>query len=651
MNLTDLKGIGPSTLKKLENLGITDIPSLLHHFPSRYIDRRKKLKLADILLIDDENYHAEATIDSIKTIRLRGGRMIVNAVLNDDTGSFNVTWFNNPYISSNYQNGDHVVVSGKPDGKKIINPKMKKVVNDDDIENFGKVEAIYPETRGLRSYQLSRFIHEALDKFIDSIKESLPKKVLKSEKLLNIKEALTWIHFPTENIQIEQARERLGFEEIYNLLKQVQKRKASIKHHKSNEIQLDEKLYSATEKTLPYQLTGSQRIAVEEIYKDLEGHEPMHRLLNGDVGSGKTIVAFLAALQVLKNNMQVLFLAPTSVLASQHYKTLTKLLGDSNIKVHLVTSNTKKEIEKLEQEINDDIKNELFIGTHALLHHFNIYKNIGLVIIDEQHKFGVNQRELLEDLSYIDSSGEKFLPHVLSMSATPIPRTLALTIFGDIDVSIIYKPEERKKIITKCIHNTETQEKMYEWLRQNIKTKKEQVYIVCPLIAESATLDTKSVMKEYENLKEVYPEFKIEILHGKIKPALKDEILERFKDGEIDILISTSVIEVGIDNPNATVMIIEGAERFGLAQLHQIRGRVGRSDKQSYCFLKTTENIEIERLNYFADNQDGFKVAEFDLANRGPGEVYGEKQSGIPDLKIANILDIEFIKRVKKWFG
>lgn len=649
MVLSDLKGIGSVTLKKLENLGIIDIQTLLFHFPSRYIDRRRQLKISDLFLIEDDSYSCIATIDKIKLVRIFKGRILVNATLTDDTGGLNVTWFNNPYISSNFQNGNKVIFSGKIEKKKIVNPKIRKVNSDEDIEKFAVYEAIYPETRGIKSYQITTFIRQVLEKNDFDIKEIVTQKIIEAEKLIQIKEALQKIHFPNSSDDIDEARERLGFDEIYKILKEVNKRKKAFQKFSADKIQINKDLYQSLISTLPYQLTESQTEAIQEIYSDISSSKPMHRLLNGDVGSGKTIVASFAAAQVLGNNFQVILLAPTSVLANQHYKVIKNFFDQSDVKVHLITSDTRKEVEKLKKELRDENQKEIFIGTHALLFHTELFHDVGLLIIDEQHKFGVKQREFLENLTKLKED-QKFLPHSLSMSATPIPRTLALTLYGDLEVSIIFKPESRKEIITRCLYDLEMQNKMYEWIRKQISEKKEQVYVVCPLIEESEVLDTKSAINEFETLKKLYSEFNVDLLHGKIKPKLKDEILQRFAEKEIDILVSTSVIEVGIDNPNATIMIIEGAERFGLAQLHQIRGRVGRSEKQSFCFLKTTNNIEDERLKFFAENQDGFALAEYDLYHRGPGEVYGKMQSGIPKLKIANILDIELINRVKKYF-
>ena len=647
-DLLELKGVGAVLAKKLEKLGVFSIQNLVYHFPTRYIDRRRELKIADLYITENENYFCKAKISKIQQIRIRGGRIIVNGTVEDDTGKINVTWFNNPYIISNFTVGDIVLISGQPQGNKLINPKIRKYNDTNDIFEFGKVEAIYPETRGIKSALISKLVKQIFEKKLFQPKEILPKKAILEQNLIDIQDAVQIMHSPENEEKLKEAKKRIAFEEIYNILLEVKKKKLALAKFKSNKIKINKEIHESIILKLPFDLTESQKKAIEEIYSDMQKSIPMHRLLNGDVGSGKTIVATFASLQAIQNNYQVVFLAPTGILAMQHYQVLQNIIKDTDIKIHLVTSATKNLTKKLKDEISDKNNKEIFIGTHALLFNLDILKNVGLLIIDEQHKFGVKQREILENLNS-QNLGKKYLPHVLTMTATPIPRTLALTLYGDLEVSILQKPITRKSIITKCIYDEPTQSKMYEWIRKKIKENKYQIYVVCPLIEESQLLDTKSAVKEFEKLKGLFPEFNIEILHGKIKSDLKDKILDDFKNGKIDILVSTSVIEVGIDNPNATIMIIEGAERFGLAQLHQIRGRVGRSDIQSYCFLKTTNNTPSERLEYFATHQDGFEVAEYDLQSRGPGEVYGNAQSGIPKLKVANILDLELIKTVRQY--
>ncbi len=649
MELKNIKGIGPVKIQKLANLGIISVKDIFFHFPYRYVDRKKKLKVNDLFLIDNENFHCIGEIEKLTVIRIGKGKQITNGYFMDDTGKIAITWFNNPYIISNYKSGDKVLISGKPDKKKLINPKMRKISTSEDIDIFARIESIYPETRGIKSLQINNFVKNAIEFFDLIIKDPLSKKIKVNEKLIDLKEAIIKIHFPNSQEDIDISRKRLAFDEIYHILKLVKKRKDKLKKFSSPVIEVNQALQNNLIRTLPFELTKSQLLALEEIAQDIQKNKPMHRLLNGDVGSGKTIIAALIASQFLSNKSQVIMLAPTGVLAKQHYDLFCSFFAKKDYNINLVTSSTKKEVDKLESRLKDSIGNELFIGTHALLYRLDLFGNAGLIIIDEQHKFGVEQRELLEKVTLKDSNNYKYLPHVLSMSATPIPRSLALTLYGDLEVSVLQKPVERKPIKTRCLYEEDTISKMYIWMEREIVEKKVQTYIVCPLIEESEKLDTKSAILEFENLKKHYPQFRIELLHGKIKSIEKDHILRDFFNKEIDILVSTSVIEVGINNPNATIMIIEGAERFGLAQLHQIRGRVGRSEKQSYCFIKTTNNMQNDRLNFFAENQDGFAISEYDLLSRGPGEVYGNTQSGLPKLKIANLFDIEFIKKVKRY--
>ncbi len=646
-DLDRLKGIGESTRKKLAKLGIFSIRDLVYHFPRRFIDRRKALKIADLVFIDNEDYHSIGHVIQLQEIRSKTGKPLTTAIIKDETSSINVIWFNSHYVKKIVDVGDRVIISGLCEKGRLINPKIRKYTSDQDLKEFAILEAIYPETKSLSSKVLANLIKQIFDFNLFREDEILSPMIMQAENLMDINSALRTMHFPQDIQSWHRARERIAFDEIYRILLEVKQRKEEAVKYQSFKFSIDEVAHTKLMESLPFKLTDSQVKAIQEIYTDLQKSIPMHRLLNGDVGSGKTIVAAFAAMQAVCNHKQVIFLAPTSILASQHHQFFEKIFQDFGVNIHLITSNTKSTVKKLRKHGGHFADKEIFIGTHALLFNIDLFNNVGLVIIDEQHKFGVKQRETLEMLRSVSNLVR--LPHVLSMSATPIPRTLALTLYGDLDVSILYKPSIRKRVITKCIYDEDIQEKMYEWIRHEIRTKKYQVYVVCPLIEESEKSDIRSAIQEYDNLRKRYPEFNIALLHGKMKGSVKDKIIEDFKEGKIDILVSTSVVEVGIDNPNAVIMIVEGADRFGLAQLHQIRGRVGRSDIQSYCFLKTTNNIRSPHLEFFAENHDGFVVAEYDLQKRGPGEVYGYVQSGIPKLKVANILDIDFIKRVKQY--
>lgn len=607
-------------------------------------------------MVNEETFHCIGTIHHIKKILLRNRREMSTAQLKDDTGYINATWFNNPYIASQYKEGDQVIFSGVMSKGKFSNPKIKKIHSQEDIDRFAKIEAVYPETKGLKSYLINGYIKEVVTHLPENSEllfEPLPKTVRESEGLLPVITGLQFIHFPQNQEELKRARERFGFEEIYKILLLARERKKHIVSIPATPLQINQAKHEELLKHVSFELTPSQEKALQEIFADMQKKAPMHRLLNGDVGSGKTIVAAAAMRQTVANGMQAVLLAPTSVLARQHYETFSRLLQNTDVDIFLETSSTRKHITSKQELLAQEgsLTNQILIGTHALLHRAKLLHNVGMVVIDEQHRFGVAQREFLEQAGQVQSAkrSPQALPHTLSMSATPIPRSMALTFFGDIEVSFLEKPVERKPIITRIISNQTIESQMYEWIRTQIARNNAQIYVVCPLIEESKVIDARAVTMEFESLKKLYPEFKVELLHGRLSQTVKDEILSRYKAQDFHMLVSTSVIEVGIDNPNATIMIIEGAERFGLAQLHQIRGRVGRSEKQSYCFLKPTQLQSNSRIEFFADTNDGFKIAEYDLKTRGPGEVYGDIQAGIPDLKIANIMDIELVKKVKEY--
>lgn len=644
-DIKKIKGIGPSTLLKLNKLGIFDSSDLLYHFPKKFIDRRKRLLINDLNLIDHENYHCIGKISKIKTVRIRGNRIISNAIFEDESGFIKVNWFNNPYISSNFQDGEQVIFSGVPDKKKLINPVIRKY-SESNLKLFENLEPVYHLTKGITSLTLRKFILELLTNLKEEhLAKSIPDEIISGMKLISKFDALINIHNPKTIEDYNIGKRTLSVEELYQILKKVKDRKVYYKGFYANEIRINNTLSTEIIKTLTYKLTDSQEKALEEIYIDLSKKIPMHRLINGDVGSGKSILAILSMIQTVWSGKQCVYLAPTEILARQQFEEISqfKQFLPERTKIHLVTSSTKSK-NNFEALLSDKNNNEIFVGTHALLFNKELMTNVGLVVIDEQHKFGVKQREALEELK---NKNESKIPHTLSLSATPIPRTIALTLFGDIDISVIQKPLERKPIISRLIEDKVTKEKMYKWIREQIQSKNQQVYIVCPLITEGAKNEDKSVEKIFRELKQTFKGINISMLHGKMKPKDKNLIVDGFKSGVIKVLIATSLIEVGVNHPNANIMVIYGAERFGLAQLHQLRGRVGRSDKKAYCFLICEVNEANERLNYFITHDNGFEVAEFDLQIRGPGEVYGQAQSGLPDLKIASILDIELINEIK----
>lgn len=638
-----LHGVGENTAKKFHRLGIQNIKDLLFHFPSRYEDTSKIKNITD-LEATDELQTVQGKIISIKNIFTRNRKKLTTAKVADTTGGIEVLWFNQHFLTKILKLGTIVLLSGKYDAKtkKLISPKYEPISEYREPTHLARITPIYPETKGLTSKFLRKIIKDLFTYTnIEKIaKEKLPKRILDENDLISLPEAMQFLHFPEKFDEVEKGKDRIAFGEIYNILKKVERQKQKQSKYKAEPILTNQKLVNDFLNNLTFKPTNAQIRCIDEVLEDIASERPMNRLLEGDVGSGKTLVAATAALNTLSNEFQTAILVPTQVLAEQHYKTFMSFLPWLEDEIALVTRNKK---------LDASFKKKIVIGTHAILHQaYNLFDNLGLVVIDEQHRFGVKQREFLSE--FVKNIGEKnkILPHVLSMTATPIPRSLILTLYGNLELSIIDEmPEGRIPVETHVVPNAK-RKASYEWIRKEVK-KGGQVFVICPLVEESDKLQVKSVKEEYKRLSEkVFPELKVTLLHGKVKPAEKEKILIDFKNKKTDILVSTSVIEVGIDIPNATVMVIEDAERFGLAQLHQFRGRVGRSNKKSYCLLFTDNGQALNRLQFFASTNEGLKIAEFDLKSRGPGEVYGTKQSGIPNLKFASLMDLDLIKRVKK---
>jgi len=656
--------IGPQYQKKLKKLGIKSVRDLLFHFPHRYEDFSNFVPISQAKL--REVASMQGKILNVENTRTWKKRMILTqAIIRDNSGAIKVIWFNQPYLINVLKRGDFISLSGKvtlgKDGIYLSNPAYEKLSESESdrlkLSHTGRVVPVYPETEGLSSRWLRIIIRPLLLRLKNKIEDSLPEKVRTGQQLLPIKEALWQIHFPDSMKLAKKARERFSFEELLMIQLLVLRERLKLAKEKAIKIPLKLNLIRDFVKSLPFKLTNVQKKASWQILKDLEKERPMNRLLEGDVGSGKTVVAAIAALNVVKSGYQVALMAPTEILAKQHFKTLNELLnplslsereiqrrGSSEkwwgVKIGLLTSE-----EKIEEEA------DILIGTHALIQEGVKFKNLALVILDEQHRFGVEQRaKLCQNASTI--------PHLLSMTATPIPRTLALTIYGDLDLSLLDElPKGRKKVITKIIL-PEKRKMAYEFIRKQVKEGR-QIFVICPRIEtksdEQKTKNTswaevKAVKEEYEKLlKIIFPDLRVGMLHGKMKAEEKEKIMRKFKRGEIDILVSTSVVEVGIDVPNATVMVIEGAERFGLAQLHQFRGRVGRGEHQSFCFLFTDSPAKKTqaRLKALLASENGFALAEKDLEIRGPGEIFGKSQWGIPDLVMASLKDIFLVEKTK----
>lgn len=632
MNLTDsvstLPFVGPNYERKLEKLGILTISDLLHHIPHRYLDFSKITNISDIKV--GETVTAIGQITSIRNQNTKSGRLMQIGQISDETGKISIAWFSQPFLTRMLFPGVKIAVSGEVSwfaGKPaFFSPQYEKIEENHETVHTGKIVGVYPETAGLSSKWLKARIKYALDRI--EIIDFLNKDTIKSKGLITFSDAIKKVHFPKSLEEAEKAKDRLAFNEFFDLLTTARERKNKLIKKKGLSLKFESKQIDKFINSLSFKLTDSQIKTSKEILLDLEQKVPMNRLLQGDVGSGKTVVSAIASFATFLSGYQTVLMAPTQILANQHYETLKSMFKDFKIRISLVTGSVVKE----EVGISD-----IIVGTQALLN--KTFERVGLLIIDEQHKFGVKQVNFLQKIN----------PHILTMTATPIPRTIAQTLFSDMELSIIDElPQNRQKIKTWLVPN-DKRDGAYDWIKKQIKANHSQAFVICPLVEESEaeTLKSvKSVKKEYENLQKVFPNLSIGLLHGKLKEKEKNEILLKFKNGETNILLSTPVVEVGIDIPNATIMLIEGADRFGLAQLHQLRGRVGRGQKESYCLLFTENDSEkaINRLTALTKTSSGFELAELDLKLRGAGDVLGTKQSGFGNLKIADWSQTEIIK-------
>ena len=669
-SVSSAPGVGNQNVKKLHSLGIQTVEDLLYYFPFRYEDFSEQKKIIDIR--PGETVTIRGKVMEIKNPPVRGRRRITEVYIEDETASVKAVWFNFMMPLKFLSKGKYVQFSGKVSlfrGKEIYfqHPNFELISKsvyqksdqtDQKLNSFtgstSGLVPVYPENRKVNSYFLRRVIQVTLKKV--NPQELIPKKFLQEQKLPEIQEALNNIHFPENSQKAELAKKRFAFEKMFLIQIQALKIKQKWEKNSAFLIDFDQKVTQHFVSSLPFNLTDAQKKTSWQIIQDLEKDVPMNRLLEGDVGSGKTIVAVMAILAVLNKGFQVAILAPTEVLALQHYSGINNFLKKYQFKIGLLTgSQSKIGEEKISKaKFSTKIKSgeiSLVIGTHAIIQEKIHFKNLALVIIDEQHRFGVKQRAFLQQNAMkIKDGSEKTLPHLLTMTATPIPRTLSLALFGNLDLSIIDEyPKGKKKIITKVI-SPEKRVRVYGFIENQVK-KGEQVFVVCPLVEESSKISqVKSATEEHESLQnQIFPNLKIGLLHGKMKPKEKEAIMSEFKNKKFDILVSTSVIEVGIDIPNATTIVIEGAERFGLAQLHQFRGRVGRRKEQSYCFLFTSENVaeSTARLKTMEKTNNGFKIAEADLKLRGPGQFLGTLQSGVPDITMESLSDVKLIQSAR----
>ena len=639
-----IKGVTKINLPKLKKLGIFSLYDLFYHFPRAYENRDNYKKINEVL--DEEFVILKGTVVNIVSRFAKRGMVMVSAVLSDETGMMELLWFNNRYVKNNVKVGNEIMVYGKvKKGMKlqIINPEYKKIDEKYfETKKENQILPIYPSTESLRQISIRKIIEAALNSYGYLLYENMPNEFLKKEKIIGRKEAMLNIHFPENEAKKEEAQKRFMFEEILLLEMGILQSRFQSERNNKNVYKLEDKknLVSKFIKSLPYELTKAQKTVITEIYKELKAGKIVNRLIQGDVGSGKTIVSFVILLYMIENGYQGAIMAPTEILSIQHYLGIIDEFSKLDIRVELLTASVKgKKREKLLNEIKEGLV-DIVIGTHSLIEEDVVFKNLGLIVIDEQHKFGVRQRKLLRDKGN--------LANLIVMSATPIPRSLALTIYGDLDVSIIDElPSGRSPIKTKWIKDEIEKRKMYDFIDRMIE-KGRQVYIVSPLIEESETLNVKSAQETFEEYKDIFPNRRIDIIHGRQKYKEKQEVMEEFKNHKIDILVSTTVIEVGVNVPNATVIVIRDAQRFGLSSLHQLRGRVGRGSQKSYCFLesKTNNEVSVKRLEVMEKTTDGFKIAEEDLKLRNSGEILGIKQSGVSDMVFTDI--VRNVKEIKK---
>ena len=707
--IEEVPRIGITYQKKLKKFGIKTVQDLLFYFPARYDDfseiisiKQARQKLGQTVCVQGQIAEIENTNTFKKFMTM------TEAIIQDNDAEIKVIWFNQPYLAKSLKEDDFVCLAGKvsfyKEGIFLNNPsyeRINEIGENEELTHTGRIVPVYSETRGVTSRWLRYVIKPLLYRFCDQIQESLPEEVIKKYKFLPIQEAVWQLHFPSTFSHADAAKARFSFEELFLIQLNVLKEKMKLMLKKSSACPMDAILMKKFTDSLPFQLTDSQKKCAFAILKDLEKTVPMSRLLEGDVGSGKTVVAAMAALNVVRRGHQVAFMAPTEILAKQHFKTVSDLLKDFDIKIGMLTGKDARifrvrphekgsdpVIEVSKKSFNGDLENgqvDIAIGTHSLIQKGVNFKDLALVILDEQHRFGVEQRDhLIKSGSDPKKSGVRpQVPHLLSMTATPIPRTLALTVYGDLDLSLINEmPKNRKKVKTIIVEPGQRKE-AYEFIKKEVSGGK-GVFVIYPKIESQKTKlpdlsntpnsataefgvfmprnynlnslsqlamnEVKALKEEYERLsKEIFPDLRITMLHGKMKPAEKERIMLDFKKGEIDILLSTSVVEVGVDVPRATIMMIEGAERFGLSQLHQFRGRVGRSDMQSYCFLFTTDPsmLNRKRLKALVGSNNGFELAEKDLEIRGPGSLYGTQQWGIPDMAMQGLTNVFLVEKTR----
>ena len=662
---TRVPGVGPGIAAKLENLGVMTVRDLLYHFPRRHLTMTPVRDLSP-----DEEQAVVGMVWESGVIRLGAGRMqATEAIIGDETGNIRVLWFNQPFVARTLKANDRVMVTGRVSffrGQRTLDATAYEVVAEGD-EAFapGRLAPVYPATEGLAQRTIRRVVRAALEGWGRVVAEILPEETRRRQGLMPLPEALPSYHYPADNGMRDAARRRLVFDELFvTQLALLSRKQRWQEQNTGTPIPANREVLDAFVGALPFSLTGAQQRCLEEVLRDMAGPRPMARLLQGEVGSGKTVVALAALLTAAAYGQQSAIMAPTEILAEQHFQTFSRLLQGFSKPVRepqilavyvdpirkpvvfgFLTGRLKPREKREIRERLESHALDVLVGTHALIQSEVGFARLALTVVDEQHRFGVVQRRLL---------GEKgHRPHVLSMTATPIPRSLALTLYGDLDISVIDElPAGRRPVRTRWAR-PDQRGTAYDFVRKQVEEGR-QAFVVCPLIQESEVLQTRAAQEEHRRLsEEVYPQLRVGLLHGRMRAAEKDEVMRQFRDRELDILVSTPVVEVGVDIPNASVMLIDGADRFGLTELHQFRGRVGRGEHASYCILMADDPSPDaqERLSLMEREADGFRLADEDLRLRGPGEIFGTRQSGLPDLKLAGLSDVELLTQAREEAG
>jgi ATP-dependent DNA helicase RecG len=660
--ITDIRGISDKLAPRFRKLGVNTVRDMLYFFPRRHIDYSKRQTVAALQVGQEQT--VVANIWQANEVR-PGGRRSAEAVIGDESGNMKVMWFNQPYMARQMRTGEQYVFSGKVSlykGIKVFISPEYELLSGEDLTHTGRLIPVYPLTEGLSPRVARRVIKEVVEECSSLLNDFMPPEVMTGAGLIGLQQAIRQAHYPDDDIAKDQARRRLAFDELFIIqLGVLSRRKDWRESGRANRIAAKDNVLETFLSSLPYKMTGAQERSLSDIMSDLGKAKPMSRLLQGEVGSGKTAVAVAALLAAAAGGYQGAFMAPTEILAEQHFSTISNILRscgrqesdegnlrtfsgllDRPVTLALLKGSMKKSERGAAYERISSGDVDIAIGTHALIQDEVGFKKLGLVIVDEQHRFGVMQRAALRQ------KGAN--PHLLAMTATPIPRSLALTLYGDLDLSVIDElPPGRQTIKTRWLA-PDQREMAYRFIRKQVQEGR-QAFIICPLIADSEAIEAKAAVSEHERLsREVFPDLRLGLVHGKLKPSDKEDAMRRFRSGEFHILVATPVVEVGIDIPNATVMLIEGADRFGLAQLHQFRGRVGRGEHQSYCILlaESPSPESGERLSLLERTHDGFALAEEDLRLRGPGDFFGIRQSGLPDLKMARLSDMKLLELARK---